>query len=144
MRSRLRMAFRLWCKAVTEVDEWIEACKRSLLEDVKSRSRRAAQTLIINTPVRQHARIRNSFKASVNSVPENTDSGHGKNLDKSGQTALEAIFLQIDKLKLGDELSVVSDCPGAIELEEGGKNTPPARMVSAAVNQWSDENDVSE
>lgn len=119
------------------LDGWVQACSEKMLQIVKDKAKRATDVLIDNTPVRHNARMRNSFRASINEPVKDTDPGHGKHpLD--GSESRDQIYAVIDQLEVGDKLYIGSDAPGIVELEEGGHNVTPARMMFAARQQWSD------
>lgn len=122
------------------LDDWVADCKAAMLKDAKDRTRRAAEAVVLNTPVgHKHpsGRHRNSWRAAIGEAPTDTDPGPELH-DPSGQTALMQIEDVIDNLQLGQTLYVATDMAGMTELEEGTRKRAPSRMLAAGVNGWSD------
>ena len=121
-----------------QLESWVAQCGEDMHRRfVVGKFVSAVETFIANCPVKT-GRTLNSFRATLNEPPTNTDPGPGEH-DKSGSEVLEQARQVAESAAFGDTLHFGSDYVGAIVAEEGNRGVKPHRMIMATVNAWGDE-----
>ena len=119
------------------IEEIIGTQKAALLLAAKERLKRAAATMIAETPSHT-GRTRCSFQAALNAEATGTDPLHrGAAIDPTGQSALDQIFAVIDQATAEDKVFITSDYWNAQHVEGGDLKHPGHYMVEKAIEEFS-------